>query len=80
MGGQFVVSLGVGFCVLWIRNDIRHQLKGYVTQKEFSQYQEAHDKWGLEVVKRMQTSIEDNNRRMERIENKLDRLMERGET
>ena len=74
---QIFLSLAIGFGVLWIRNDIRKELSNYVTHSEFSTYQIDHAKWGEEVMRRWQGTIEENTRRLDRIEMKLDRLSEK---
>lgn len=76
-GFHIVLSLAIGYGVLWIRNDIRSELSYYVTRAEFDAYQQAHNKWGEEVVRRLQQSVDENNRRLDRIEAKMDRLVER---
>ena len=74
---QIILSLAIGFGVLWIRNDIRKELSNYVTHSEFITYQVDHTKWGEEVMRRWQGTIEENSRRLDRIEVKLDRLVEK---
>lgn len=76
-----VLTLGMNLLVicgvLWIRAEIRKELAGYVTAKEFDNYKLDHERWGDEVVKRLQASVDECNRRLDRIEAKVDRLSEK---
>lgn len=63
-------NLAIAVGIFWVRAEIKKELAGYVTKEEFHNYQVAHEKWGDEVVKGLRTSVE-------RIETKVDRLIER---
>lgn len=73
---SIILNLVVVVSVLWIRAEIRKELGGYVTTKEFESYQKTHTLWGDEVVRSLQVSVNEINRRADRIETKLDRFIE----
>lgn len=73
-----ITNLAMVSGMLWIRVEIRKELGGYVTKSEFQTYQEAHTKWGDEVIKGIRASTDENTHRLDRIEAKLDRMIERG--
>ena len=63
--------------VLWVRSEIHKELGGYVSKAEFATYQESHRVWSDEVVKGIRATQDETARWRERIEAKIDRLMER---
>lgn len=71
-----VLNLAVVASVLWIRAEIRKELEGYVTTKEFESYQKSHTLWGDQVARRIEATLEENSKRIDRIDNKLDRFIE----
>lgn len=72
-----VSNLAVLAGMMWIRAEIQRELEGYVTKAEFAAYQDSHNRWGDEVIKRLQASVDELTRRADRIETKLDRLAEK---
>lgn len=69
-GVLLIVTLAQTVGIFWVRAEIKKELSGYVTKEELAAYQQAHEKWGDEVVKNLRASIE-------RIESKLDRVIEK---
>jgi len=72
-----LLHMAVVTAIFWVRAEIRDELKHYVSKHEFQTYQDNHEKWGDQVVRRLQTSADECNRRLDRIEAKVDRLMEK---
>ncbi len=42
-----------------VQAEIRDQLKGYVTVNEFITYQQSHKEWTEEVIRRIDSSLQD---------------------
>lgn len=69
-GILLLITMAQTLGIFWVRAEIKKELSGYVTKEEFATYQQAHERWGDEVVKNLRASIE-------RIEAKLDRVIEK---
>lgn len=77
---SLLLNIALLAAIFWIRaeirNEIRAELGSYMTVKEFEAYQRAHEQWGDQVVKRLQSGMDECIRRMDRIEIKVDRIFE----
>ena len=76
-GVSLMLNMAIVIAILWVRAEIKKELGEYVTTKEFSTYKDDHEKWGDQVVKRLQASVDNVQHHLDRIESKVDRIIEK---
>src|SRR5262245_10058077 len=72
-----VATLAITCGVFWIREDINRQLAGYVSKREFETYKEAQARLNEQVINNLRDALLTLTRRVESIDSKLDRVIER---